>query len=87
MNIPILRWSRDPEAAGSGRRFERAGTWYSLIRDSLVEEAAGTVLTPCQAQSLMVSLRAEHVFSTPPPDHPSAAGSPRAYGSPGPERG
>ena len=59
-----------------GRPVERPGTWYSLIHASLAEEAAETVLSPYQAQSLMARLRAEHIFSTPPPDSPRPGGGP-----------
>lgn len=55
-----------------GRPGERQGTWYSLIHASLAEEAAETVLSPHQAQPLMARLRAEHIFSTPPPDGPNS---------------
>lgn len=56
------------------RLYERSGTWYSLIRSSLEEDAARTVLTPIQAQSLMAKLKAGHVFSVPSPDDPDPAG-------------
>lgn len=69
--MPGRRMGRTPGFGAMGRPCERPGTWYSLIRTSLVEEAAGTVLTPHQAQSLMARLRAEHIFSTPSPDGPA----------------
>ena len=62
---------------------ERPGTWYSLIHASLAEEAAETVLSPHQAQSLMARLRAEHIFSTPPPEGPAPRAGPCPSARPG----
>ena len=62
------------------RPYEGPGTWYRLIRASLEENGARTVLTPIQAKSLMARLKAEHMFPTPAPDDSDPAGSPRLSG-------
>ena len=49
------------------RTRERSGTWYGLIRASLEEDAARTVLTPLQIQALVTRRKAERVFSARPP--------------------
>lgn len=49
------------------RTRERSGTWYGLIRASLEEDAARTVLTPLQIQALVTRRKAERVFSDCPP--------------------
>lgn len=49
------------------RTNERSGTWYGLIRASLEEDAAGTVLPPLQIQALVARRKVEYVFSACPP--------------------
>ncbi|MGO5022968.1 hypothetical protein ACTQ4E_07735 [Lawsonibacter sp. LCP25S3_G6] len=54
-----------------------SGTWYRLIHDSLESDAAKTTLSRSQIQFLLNRLKAEHLFSVPPPNAPIPGSPPR----------
>ena len=54
-----------------------SGTWYSLIHDSLEQDAAKTTLSRSQMQHLLNRLNAEHLFSAPSPNTPTQGSPPQ----------